>query len=161
MMITSFYSLLQCIQYVLLTLSGSLLTGVLVAPYWKSRVLRDGRTSLHGGDGLFRVAPAEKRRARRMPSESLFDLEVDAGRYDPRSARVLNISNTGACVTGALTMKMRGLIRGRIVSNGQGPLRVAGRVVWSKKLTDRMLYGLQFDSLLPINGQSLPVQESR
>jgi hypothetical protein len=61
----------------------------------------------------------EKRKARRVRSDAIFDLDDEAGNYSPGNAQLVDMSIWGICIASKVVMKEGQSIRGRIHSPTQ------------------------------------------
>jgi hypothetical protein len=85
-----------------------------------------------------------------VPSQAPFELMNPAGEYMPNSARLHDMSLKGARFDSPLLIKQGKCIQARLHSSKEGLLQISARVIWVKSQNNRIIYGIEFDSVNPV-----------
>lgn len=86
----------------------------------------------------------ERRESPRTPSNVPLDLYDAKGRAVVGEGQFVNVSERGAMVRSRKRLEPKEKIRLRVDSDGESPLRIPGRVVWSQKNRSGFTYGIRF-----------------
>jgi hypothetical protein len=90
----------------------------------------------------------DKRRAPRESHDSVLEFFDKSGKDIIGSARLHNVSTTGACFASTLDFKKGQTLMGRIRLFTEGVWDVTAHVRWRKSDQNAVLYGIQFDSVV-------------
>src|SRR5262249_27996625 len=105
--------------------------------------------SLDDNPRAHRLKAFQKRKSFRVKSDSPFELKDSTGQYLNGTAWLRDISVDGACFESSWMLKPGKTIEARLHSSREGLLYITGKVVWSQPKRDRIMYGLQFQSMTP------------
>jgi hypothetical protein len=92
-------------------------------------------------------SPADKRRAPRAKRDSVLELHDKQGHLIIGVGRLVNFSATGACFASTHVLKQGELIHANLRLLKEGRLHISGHIVWIRRKTNTILYGLEFDSI--------------
>jgi len=141
-------TLLSGIQIMLYVGSSLLLVGSLAGLVTKSQIF-----SLHsilifsgsaGKPGTRGDQPHEMRRARRVPSNRPIELMNSSGKFVANSARLRDISASGACFESPFILNQGKRIEALLHSSKEGLQRISARIIWIQPKNDRTAYGIEF-----------------
>lgn len=149
----SLNTFLYQIQIMLFAGSSMLLVGSIIGLYLKGRILSEEPLFLFSSNNEISETKedpyCEKRHARRVPSFTLLELMNPAGEFIPNSARMHDISVKGARFDSSIMMKQGKRIQARLHSSKEGLLRISARIVWLQPKNNRIVYGVEFDTVNP------------
>jgi hypothetical protein len=94
----------------------------------------------------------EPRRAPRTAHDSVLELYDEGGHFITGTGRLVNFSKTGVCFSTTKILKTGERLRAKLRLLREGTLEVSAQVVWVRKASNTMMYGLSFDTIQEIRG---------
>lgn len=89
----------------------------------------------------------ESRRAPRARRDSVLEFHDEKGRLIIGIGRLVNFSAVGACFASTQVFKQGERIHARLRLLKEGRLHISGHIVWTKRKTNTLHYGIEFDSI--------------
>jgi hypothetical protein len=90
------------------------------------------------------MADKDNRRALRRRHNSVVEIYDDLGNSIAETGRLVDFSNVGACFSCQREFTVNTQLRLRLRLLREGRLYIRGRIVWVKKRTNTILYGIEF-----------------
>lgn len=87
----------------------------------------------------------ENRRAPRHRHDSVLEIFDDSGHLIMGIGRLVNFSNVGACFSATKMFTKGQKLQARLRLLKEGRIEVAARVVWVRRRTNSILYGIEFE----------------
>lgn len=87
----------------------------------------------------------ERRRASRSHHDSVMEILDASGKIIAGIARLVDFSRTGACFASTAVLPQGEKITARLRLLSEGSFEVSARVVWARKKTNTILYGIEFE----------------
>ncbi len=119
----------------------SLLVGVYLKTHDKFGEGNDKPIRSIGKWGFF---SRNKRRSDRTICNLTLDLLDQTHLVKTGSARILNLSTSGACMVSRVTLSLGEQIQGRLISMENERVKISGRVVWIRPGGSGVFYGIHF-----------------
>jgi hypothetical protein len=94
---------------------------------------------------------AEKRRAPRRGHDSVLEIFDESGHFITGVGRLVNFSAVGACFATTKKLSPEEPLRVRLRMLKEGKLEAKARVVWSRRKTNAILYGIAFEKVQKIS----------
>jgi|SRR5438105_4664838 len=96
------------------------------------------------------MRPSEKRRAPRADHDSVLEIYDAEGQLIIGVGRLVNFSNVGICFASTKVLEKGQKVTAHMRLLKEGALEATAHVVWVRKKTNTMLYGVEFDSIQKI-----------
>lgn len=96
------------------------------------------------------MSTRENRRAPRTKHDSILEIFDTSGHLIEGVGRLVDFSNVGVCFSSTKVLRNGQKLHTRIRLLREGLLEADAHIVWSKKRSNVMLYGLEFDSIQKI-----------
>src|SRR5579872_3825210 len=93
------------------------------------------------------ISHKENRRAPRAKRDSVLELHDEKGRFITGIGRLVNFSSVGACFASTQVFKLGERIHAQLRLLKEGRLHISGHIIWMKRKTNILLYGIEFDSI--------------
>ncbi len=133
------------IELGLLVTFGVMVASLLLGFYFKARD-KYGETHekpMHA-TGKWRFFNRNHRSSDRMACDLRLELVDQTHLVKTGSARLLNLSTSGACMISRVTLSLGERIHGRIMSLDNERVKISGRVVWIRPGGAGAYYGIRF-----------------
>jgi len=89
----------------------------------------------------------DNRRAPRARRDSVLELHDEKGHLIIGIGRLVNFSAMGACFASTQVFKQGERIHAQLRLLKEGRLNISGHIVWMRRKTNTLLYGIEFDSI--------------
>jgi hypothetical protein len=93
------------------------------------------------------MAEKDKRRAARHTHNSVVEIYDESGNMIAELGRLVDFSNVGACFSTPRIFPMHKKLRLRLRLLKEGRLYIWARIVWTKKKSNTILYGIEFEKV--------------
>lgn len=89
----------------------------------------------------------ENRRAPRAKHDSVLEIFDESGHLITAVGRLVNFSSVGACFSTTKVLDKGEWFRVRLRLLKEGKMEARARVVWSRRKTNAILYGIEFEKV--------------
>jgi len=87
----------------------------------------------------------EQRKVERFKNDALLEIDCALEGYTTSFCRLVNLSSSGACFSSHSSFRPGERIQGRLHASKDERLKISGDIVWMKRQTRSILYGLRFE----------------
>jgi len=91
----------------------------------------------------------EKRRAPRARHDSVLEIYDESRRLLTGIGHLVNFSAVGACFSSTSRLVKGTRLHARLRLLSEGRLDIIARIVWTRKRTNSILYGIEFENVRP------------